>query len=134
MRKFVSILIAVMLLVTACSNKKAADERWPADIEGNTFTKSAHKVVSLSPSVTESMYMLGYGGRLDGVSDFCKLNMRFWHIGKAQLAQGKGADNRNRGLRAGVTACAHKHGDKRSQNNLSRKGALEAAYNHSREG
>ena len=72
MKRFACILIAVLLLA-ACSGKKSDDERWPAEIEGNTFTKSARKVVSLSPSVTESMYMLGYGGRLDGVSEFCDL-------------------------------------------------------------
>lgn len=72
MKKIICILIVGILLLTACSVKKKADERWPVEIEGNTFTEPAYKVVSLSPSVTEMMYMLGYGGRLDGTSDFCE--------------------------------------------------------------
>lgn len=74
MKKFVCILLAcAMLVLPACAKKQQPDERWPVEIEGYTFTKSAMKVVSLSPSVTESLYMLGYGGKLVGISEFCEL-------------------------------------------------------------
>ena len=74
MKKFVCILLAcAMLVLPACKKKEQPDERWPVEIEGYTFTKPAMKAVSLSPSVTDYLYMLGYGGRLDGISEFCEL-------------------------------------------------------------
>ena len=72
MKKFVCVLLAcAMLVLPACGKKQQVDERWPVEIDGYTFTKPAIRVISLSPSVTESLYMLGYGGRLKGISEFC---------------------------------------------------------------
>ena len=74
MKKFICVLLAcAMLVLPACGKKQEQDLRWPVEIDGYTFTKPAMKAVSLSPSVTELLYMLGYGGRLDGISDFCEL-------------------------------------------------------------
>ena len=73
MKKFVCIVLACVMLLAACGKKEQADERWPIEIEGYTFTKPAMKVVSLSPSVTDYLYMLGYGGRVKGISEFCEL-------------------------------------------------------------
>ena len=73
MKKLLCILLACLMLLPGCIKKAKPDERWPVEIDGYTFTKPAMKVVSLSPSVTETLYMLGYGGRIKGISEFCEL-------------------------------------------------------------
>ena len=72
MKKLICALLACMLiLITGCGSKKAEETRWPVEVNGVSFESAVKKAVSLSPTVTESMYMMGYGGRLVGMSEFC---------------------------------------------------------------
>lgn len=73
MKKMLCAVLACMLILfTACSAKSTSDARWPAQAGGYSFEHAPKQVVSLSPSATEIIFILGYGGRLAGVSDFCK--------------------------------------------------------------
>lgn len=72
MKKLICAILACMLiLITGCGGQKAEDTRWPVEVNGVSFESAVKKAVSLSPSVTESLYMMGYGGRLVGISEFC---------------------------------------------------------------
>ena len=73
MKKLICVIMAAALLICGCSKEEQTDERWPIEIDGYTFSAPPKKVVSLSPGVTESLYMLGYGGFIVGISDNCKL-------------------------------------------------------------
>lgn len=65
------IFFAALLALCACSKVVKTDGRWPCEFNGVTFNHAPARVVSLSPAVTDTLYSLGYGGRLRGVSDFC---------------------------------------------------------------
>lgn len=64
-------ILASLILLCACSKVVKTDERWPCEFGGISFEGVPTRVVSLSPAVTDTLYSLGYGGRLYGVSDFC---------------------------------------------------------------
>lgn len=72
MKKIFCALLALILVLTAgCGSKSNEPSRQEIEINGVTFSKTVKKAVSLSPSVTETLYILGFGGRVAGVSDFC---------------------------------------------------------------
>ncbi len=75
MRKFLCALLACMLLILCCacgSTAKGKDTRWPVTVGGVTFTHAPRRVVTLSPALTDTLFALGYGGRIVGVSDYCE--------------------------------------------------------------
>lgn len=63
----------VLIVLCSCSNAVSGDDRFPASIGSTTFDHVPKKVISLSPAITETLYCLGYGGRLVGVSDYCSV-------------------------------------------------------------
>lgn len=76
MKKMLCATMACLLLIMFCSCKGAAnnkDDRWPITMGETTFTHSPKRVVTLSPAMTDTLFALGYGGRIVGVSDYCDL-------------------------------------------------------------
>lgn len=82
MKKILALCLCIILMLTAaaCSNEddnssniseKAAKNDYPITVNGVTVEKQPGKVVSLSPSLTEIVYGLGYEGQLVGVSSYC---------------------------------------------------------------
>ena len=55
-------------------------------------------------------------------------------ISEIDLSQRDRADDRNRGLGAGVSSCIHQHRDKRGQDHLGRQRIFESCDDHPREG
>ncbi len=74
MKKLLCALLACMLLILfcACTKTKSKDDRWPVTVGGVTFTHVPKRVVTLSPALTDTLFTLGYGGRIVGVSDYCE--------------------------------------------------------------
>lgn len=75
MKKLLCALLACMLLILFCACGKTAkgkDDRWPVTVSGVTFTHVPKRVISLSPALTDTLFALGYGGRIVGVSNYCE--------------------------------------------------------------
>lgn len=74
MKKVLCALMACMLLIllAACGAAKGKDDRWPVTVSGVTLTHVPKRVVTLSPAITDTLFALGYGGRIVGVSDYCE--------------------------------------------------------------
>ncbi len=75
MKKLLCALLACMLLILFCACAKTAkgkDDRWPVTVGSVTFTHVPKRVVTLSPALTDTLFALGYGGRIVGVSDYCE--------------------------------------------------------------
>ena len=75
MKKLLCAPLACVLLILfcACANTaKARDDRWPVTVGNATFTHAPKRVVTLSPALTDTLFALGYGGRIVGVSDYCE--------------------------------------------------------------
>lgn len=75
MKKILCALLACMLLILFCacgSTAKGKDDRWPVAVGNVTFTHVPRRVVTLSPALTDTLFTLGYGGRIVGVSDYCE--------------------------------------------------------------
>ena len=72
MTKIFSLCMAVIILCSfsACSKNKKGNE-YPAEILDTKIENQPMSVVSLSPSLTEITYDLGFELTLDGVSDYC---------------------------------------------------------------
>jgi iron complex transport system substrate-binding protein len=62
-------LAGLLLGLVACT--RPAPTGYPVTFDEITLTETPRRVVSLSPALTEQLYMLGYGGRLVGVSRYC---------------------------------------------------------------
>lgn len=76
MRKLLCTLLACMLVILSCAcNKisKTKDDRWPVSVGETNFTHVPKRVISLSPALTDTLFALGYGGRIVGTSDYCEL-------------------------------------------------------------
>lgn len=76
MKKLLCALLACMLLIFFCACGKTAkgkDDRWPVTVGSVTLTHVPKRVVALSPALTDTLFALGYGGRIVGVSDYCDL-------------------------------------------------------------
>ncbi|WMJ82976.1 ABC transporter substrate-binding protein [Oscillospiraceae bacterium LTW-04] len=76
MKKLLYALLACMLLILSCACgkiSKSNDDRWPVSVGDTTFTHVPKRVISLSPALTDTLFALGYGGRIVGVSDYCEL-------------------------------------------------------------
>ena len=75
MKRFFNILLAAILIIPLLSSCKKEEppppEIWPVEAAGVTISKVPKRVVSLSPSMTENLFVLGYGGRVVGISDRC---------------------------------------------------------------
>ncbi len=74
MKRFFTLLLLISIcLLTSCTVTDDVEvvQEYPVTVDGVTFDESPMRVVSLSPSLTETVYMLGYGSRLVGVSDNC---------------------------------------------------------------
>ena len=72
------LLLLVLALLPGCSGRSSRREetaRLVRDGLGRTVVLQGdpRRIVSLAPNVTESLFALGLGGRLVGVSDFCEL-------------------------------------------------------------
>lgn len=75
MKKLLCALLACTLLILFCACAKTGagkDDRWPVTVGGVTFTHAPKRVVTLSPALTDTLFTLGYGGRIVGVSDYCE--------------------------------------------------------------
>lgn len=63
---------AVLFLFAACGQSPARKPNgFPIEVGGVSFSSAPKRVVSLSPSLTDSVGLLGFGSRLMGVSDNC---------------------------------------------------------------
>ena len=86
MKRLVNILLCVILLInfTSCNNLEedssstaappttSSQEEYPYEVDESTVVRSEPlRVASLSPSLTEIVYTLGYGDKLVAVSDSC---------------------------------------------------------------
>ncbi|MBC8570513.1 ABC transporter substrate-binding protein [Zongyangia hominis] len=84
MKRLIAILLSVFFVVgfTSCNKieeeipeppvTSTTDEKeYPFHIDDKEVEREPGRVVSLSPSLTEITYTLGYGGKLVGVSDSC---------------------------------------------------------------
>jgi iron complex transport system substrate-binding protein len=69
-KKIFSVVLAALML-NACSAFDSKDASYPVTVGELTLKRSPASVVSLSPALTETVYILGYGARLTGVSDYC---------------------------------------------------------------
>lgn len=70
-RRALALAAALALCLLPGCQDTAQDTRYPLEAAGHTFSQSPARVVTLSPAATEWLTVLGYGGRLVGVSDFC---------------------------------------------------------------
>jgi iron complex transport system substrate-binding protein len=64
-------LAACLLLSGGCANKPQPDGRFPVEAAGVTIGAPPKRVVTLTPAVTETIFSLGYGGRVVGVGEQC---------------------------------------------------------------
>lgn len=71
MKKLICVILALILILSGCGEKSSGQTDTETVINGVVINKKVKKAVSLSPSVTETLYILGYGSRLVGISDFC---------------------------------------------------------------
>lgn len=85
MRKILLCLVlCIALLASACSGQQQSSQEssggsssqpeetgYPVTVADLTLNERPEKVVSLSPSLTELVYDLGYGDQLVGVSSYC---------------------------------------------------------------
>lgn len=62
-------LLSLLLTLPGCGKKEPTG--YPISYGDISLERTPRRVVSLSPALTESVYMLGYGGRVVGVSGFC---------------------------------------------------------------
>ena len=72
--RYVGILVILLLLflcLFAGCNSEPEPTGYPYTYGDVTFELTPKRVVSLSPALTESLYTLGYGGRVVGVSNYC---------------------------------------------------------------
>ncbi|HWP51138.1 MAG TPA: ABC transporter substrate-binding protein [Clostridia bacterium] len=75
MKKLLCAMLACMLPILFCAcatTAKNTDDRWPVTVGNVTFTHVPKQVVTLSPAMTDTLYALGYGGRIVGVSNYCE--------------------------------------------------------------
>lgn len=75
MKKYLSTVLALILSLslTACGSATKGEKEYPTEVCGEKIESQPISVVSLSPSLTEICYDLGFETTLDGVSDFCTL-------------------------------------------------------------
>ena len=76
MKRITLFLSLLILLATACQSPKTANKgemRKMTDSYGRTvtFCQSPQRIISLSPPITEAIFLLGSEDKLVGVSDFC---------------------------------------------------------------
>ncbi len=71
--KRVLIFLSALLLFASCNDKQKVDEKSVTDDLGFKFefAESPKNVISLAPSITESMYFLGLQESLAGVTQYC---------------------------------------------------------------
>lgn len=74
----VLLCIVLVLVLGACNNKKEPIKQsdlaaYPVTIGNVTLDKAPETIVSLSPSITQTLLDLGFGSMLRGVSDDCTL-------------------------------------------------------------
>lgn len=75
MKKLLCMLLACIMIILFCACAKMAmkkDARWPIAVGDITFIHVPKCVVTLSPALTDTLFTLGYGGRIVGVSDYCE--------------------------------------------------------------
>lgn len=71
-RIFCAAMAAVCLaLAFGCAKSPRRDDRFPVEAGGVTIASAPRRVVTLTPSVTETVFQLGYGGRVVGVGERC---------------------------------------------------------------
>lgn len=65
-------LLALLLALTACQGgEPEPPPGWTVTLGDLTLNGPVSRVVTLSPGLTETVYALGYGGRVVGVSEHC---------------------------------------------------------------
>lgn len=92
MKRIALILSILLLFGTACQSPKRADSgnlREMTDSYGRTvtFSQSPQRIISLSPPITEAIFLLGCEDKLVGISDFCNYppeTEKIAHVGGMQ--------------------------------------------------
>ncbi len=64
-------VLAGVIILTACSTGGEKKSSYPVTVGNLTFKEPPVSLVSLSPALTETVYALGYGSKLVGVSNYC---------------------------------------------------------------
>lgn len=75
MKRWMTAALAALCIAAMAGCKKEAppqDTRYPLTVGQTVLSSVPKRVVSLAPSLTDTMLTLGYGGRLAGVSDYCE--------------------------------------------------------------
>jgi iron complex transport system substrate-binding protein len=75
LKRFACIALCLLTVFVSSGCKKEEPPEpligWPVSVAGTTLEVPPKAAVSLSPALTETIFSLGYGGRLVGVSDDC---------------------------------------------------------------
>lgn len=71
LRSYAIILLILISLFLFAACNETVPTGYPVEYGEMIFDASPKRVISLSPGLTESLYALGYGDRIVGVSDFC---------------------------------------------------------------
>jgi iron complex transport system substrate-binding protein len=64
-----------VLIISLASCKKDEPQEpsiWPVQVGQTVIQSPPKRVISLSPALTEQLFILGYGGRLVGISSRCE--------------------------------------------------------------
>ena len=69
----IALCTLAIFVSSGCKKEKPPEPLigWPVSVAGVTLEVPPKAAVSLSPALTETIFSLGYGGRLVGVSDNC---------------------------------------------------------------
>ncbi len=70
-----TLCMLTLFMGSGCKKEEAIEPLvgWPVTVSGITLDVPPAAAVTLSPGLTETVFSLGYGGRLVGVSDACGL-------------------------------------------------------------
>ena len=77
-RLFAAMMLGIMLLITACHSPKTTQPQetfftWEDSYHRHVeLTEAPKRIVSISPAITEVMFLVGAQDKLVGISDFCK--------------------------------------------------------------